>query len=435
MRRAVLRSAIGTAVLHAFAKVAMLLASVLLARLLGAHGYGLYAAALAAAMLLGVAASLGLPTVVVRLLPLLRVRDRPDLMRGLLLRSNQATLAAGLLFGAVGAAIAWRVAPAGQFAAWCWAMALVPLIAVGNLRSASLRGLQRVVIAQLPECAVTPALFLAAAALAWWISPRVQPEIAVVMRGVATLGGFAVGSWVLLRVMSVSVPKTAPSFEVRLWSRSAMPSLLVAAMGVLMTQIDVLILAALRGSESAGVYQATARGAELVAFSVLAVNFAVQPLIASLYAAGDFAQLQRMLTLGARLGLVLALPVALGFGVLAEPLLVSVFGSEFGRGAACLAILCTAQTIGAALGSVEHIMNMTGNELDTALALGIGAAANVLLNLVLVPVWDIEGAAVSFALSAVLWRALLALKVHRRLGLWPAAIGGGAVRHLASANA
>jgi hypothetical protein len=38
------------------------------ARLLGAHGYGIYATGLAAAMLLGVAASLCLPTAVVRLL-------------------------------------------------------------------------------------------------------------------------------------------------------------------------------------------------------------------------------------------------------------------------------------------------------------------------------------------------------------------------------
>jgi O-antigen/teichoic acid export membrane protein len=199
-------------------------------------------------------------------------------------------------------------------------------------------------------------------------------------------------------------------------------------MAVMSSQIDTLMLAALQGSESAGVYQAAARGAELVAFSLMVVNFALQPVISRLYAAGELARLQRILTIAARLGLALALPAALVFILLAEPLLGRLFGPEFSRGGVCLSILCGAQVLSAAIGSVDQILNMTGHEPDTARALVTGTLANVALNAVLIPFWDIEGAALASGVSLVLTKALLAVKVRARLGLWPAALGRGTPR-------
>jgi O-antigen/teichoic acid export membrane protein len=405
--------------------------------LLGAEGYGLYATVIAAAMLLVFAATLGLPTLTIRMLPSYLMRGRPDLMRGLLSRANQAVLLASIVLGGGGALLAWKLAVPGNAPAWWWAMALVPLLALGNLRSASLRGMHRVVLGQVPECLFIPGLFLCAAGLAWWAGDgaAIPAQVAVAMRWAASLGAFAVGCVFILRSLPAAVRRAGPAYEARSWARSAAPSLVISAMAVLVTQVDVLMLAALRGSASAGIYQASARAAELVGFSVLAVNFALQPLISSLYTEGELARLQRIITKAARAGVALALPVALAFAFFAEPILSRVFGAEFARGATCLAILCGAQVLGAALGSGEHIMNMTGHERDTAFALALGAAANVLLNAALIPLWDIEGAALACAISVVLWKGMLAMKVRSRLGLWPAAFGPRGSRKLGHANA
>lgn len=56
---------------------------------------------------------------------------------------------------------------------------------------------------------------------------------------------------------------------------------------------------------------AAARGAELVAFSLVVVNMAIQPTISRLYAAGEMQRLQRVITTAARVTVALALPAAL----------------------------------------------------------------------------------------------------------------------------
>jgi O-antigen/teichoic acid export membrane protein len=66
---------------------------------------------------------------------------------------------------------------------------------------------------------------------------------------------------------------------------------------------------------------------------------------------------------------------------------------------------------------------MTGHERDSAAGLGVGAASNILLNLLLVPRWGIEGAAVAYAGSMILWNVLLAVLLYRKVGLHSTPLG------------
>jgi O-antigen/teichoic acid export membrane protein len=188
-------------------------------------------------------------------------------------------------------------------------------------------------------------------------------------------------------------------------------------MNIINSQTDVLMLAALRGSQSAGVYHAAARGAELVAFSLIIVNFTIQPVISRLHASGELARLERIAKAGAWAALALSLPIAFVLVIFGGPVLEFVFGPEFRRGAVCLAILCIAHVINAALGPADHVLNMTGYERDTAMSMAVAAVANVLLNGALIPIWDVEGAAIASGLSVVLWKVILAARVHHRLGI------------------
>ncbi len=194
-------------------------------------------------------------------------------------------------------------------------------------------------------------------------------------------------------------------------------------MSIINTQADVLMLAAMQGGESAGVYRAASRGAELVAFSLVVANMAIQPSSSRLYAAGEMQRLQRVVTMAARGALMLALPTALVLGLFGRPVLGLVFGSEFERGALCLVILCGAQVVNAGAGSVALILNMTGHERDAALGMVGGTLVNLTLNAALIPRWDVEGAAIATGLSLVIWNAVLVFTVRRRTGLFSTALG------------
>jgi len=108
-----------------------------------------------------------------------------------------------------------------------------------------------------------------------------------------------------------------------------------------------------------------------------------------------------------------------------EPIMQSVFGEAFGRGAIALAILSGAQVINAATGSVNDLLNMTGHERDTMMGMIVGVVANVVLNFLLIPMWDITGAALATGASLILWNIVLVIQVQRRIGLAATAIGLG----------
>src|SRR5690606_37067024 len=116
------------------------------------------------------------------------------------------------------------------------------------------------------------------------------------------------------------------------WGRSAMVLMGIGGVSVVNLHADILMLAAIRGSDDAGIYQVSVRGAELVAFALVVANVVVQPTISSLYAAGEQDRLQRVVTAAARATLLVALPIAAGFAVFGGPILGVLFGDEFIRG-------------------------------------------------------------------------------------------------------
>lgn len=429
LRQHLAQAAAGSAALALSSKLLMLLTSVLLARWMGVEGYGVYATAMALVLLLTVPTGLGLPVLLVRLFASYRVHQQWGLMRGLLIRGNQAVLGASLVMALIAAAAIWGLEDRlglVHTAVYILALALIPLTALSAMRSTALRGLHHVILGQLPENLVMPALFLALVA-GWWLalggSAALSPELAILARIVATAAAFGVGAALLLRRIPATVRRAAPEYQPRAWARAALPLLFIAGINIINMQTDILMLAALRGSASAGVYQAAVRGAELVAFALVIVNMTIQPSLARLHAAGDKARLQRLATWGARSAAAAALPLAAVMILWSGPIMAAVFGADFARGAIALAILSAAQLVNAFTGPANSLLDMTGHQNDTLKAMVAGVVTNVALNALLIPRWDIAGAAIATATSLIVWNLLLVILVRRRLGVNATAIG------------
>ncbi|MDY6944010.1 MAG: oligosaccharide flippase family protein, partial [Pseudomonadota bacterium] len=110
LRQHLARAAAGSAILALSSKLLMLLTSVFLARWMGAEGYGIYATAMALVLLLSVPSGLGLPMLMIRYLASYGVHQQWPLMRGLLIRANQAVLAISLLTVGVAGIAIWVLA-------------------------------------------------------------------------------------------------------------------------------------------------------------------------------------------------------------------------------------------------------------------------------------------------------------------------------------
>ncbi len=417
LRTFLVRGVLGSGALKVAQALLSLVLAILLARILGPEGYGVYTFAFSLATVLAIPAQMGLPTLVVREMPRYHLNEEWGLLRGLLRRANQAVLGFTILLMLAAAVVLWLFGEAdeAQRMTIAWALLLVPLIALGGLRSAALRGLHKVVQGQFSEL-LRPAFFVALTVVAL-LTGALGPPQAMALHSLAAFLSFSVGVVLLLRVLPPAVRNAVPAYETRTWVKSILPLSLLAGMQVIDAQADILMLALFTTNEEVGIYRVAAQGAGLVAFTLTVVNMVIAPQISHQYHDGNMANLQRMVTWSSRAILITSLPVATAFIFFGAPILSVLFGVEYAAGSTALAILCLGQLVNVATGSVGYLLNMTGYEKDTVRVVMVTVFVNIVLNLALIPLFGIEGAASATALSLATRNILLYRQVRKRLGI------------------
>jgi O-antigen/teichoic acid export membrane protein len=427
-----IRGTSGTLILKVINSGLMLLISIVLARILGAKGYGAYAYAVSWVSLFAVLATAGLNGLLTRELARYCATEDWAPMRGILGWSDRVALLATVVLAAAGAAILFAQHGLEPMVASClWAgLLLLPLMALMQLRSAACRGLGRVMDAQVPMMVVLPGCFLAGV-LGASLSADLSPVDAVGLRAGAAVLGALVAVGLQRRSLPAAARAAEPEHRRRAWLRSAAPFLFVGTADMINQQVGVIMLGSMSGPEAAGIYDVARRIALLVGFVLLAVNMPLAPVVASLHARGELAQLQRVVVTSARLAAVGSCLIA-GALIAFGPWLLHLFGREFGAGLPVLVTLCVAQILNAAAGSVGVVLNMTGHEHDTAKGLCVAAVGQVCFSAALIPTWGVLGAAIGEAASTVLWNVLLIVWVWRRLGIRATVFGAAAGRDSAN---
>jgi len=397
--------------------------TVLLARVLGPEGYGVYAFAFSLLTLLAMPAQAGLPQLVVRETSMARTHKDWALMRGLWRWSNRFIVVFSLaLVVLVGVALWFGDNWSSAERRWTLlaGLLLVPLIALGSTRSSALRGLGRVVLGQLPDNIVRPTLLIILVVTAMWLLPNqaATPHGVMLLHVLAGLLAFVLATILLRRARPTEMLEVLGSRQEPVyWRRAALPLALVAGLQLINTQADLVILGLLRDDAEVGVYRVVVQMGNLVIFGLVAINQVLHPHFAALHVSGDLARLQRLVTISARVILALALIPVLIFVLMGESILGWVFGAEYMLGAVPLAILALGQLANAGFGSVGALLNMTGHERDAMKGMIAAIVVNLVLNLTLIPPFGMMGAATATTVSFVVWNAILWLYVRRRLGI------------------
>lgn len=419
MKGALVRAGAASLLLKVTNAILVFGVSAILARTMGPENYGVYAFALAVLTIIGLPAHIGMPQLLVReTAHAAAEKDWPKL-RGLWRWTNRLSLSISFIAVTIVGALYVTLEESPQTTTLIAGAALIPLIALGNLRAASLRGLRRVVIGQIPVSVIRPGTMLAMLAVSIFFGAEKafsEPDVAMIYYVTSALIGFLVASWFLARKRPPEIQTAGvDSADSATWLRSLLPLTLLAGFQVINNQADILIMGVFRSDAEVGVYRAVFQTALLVVFGFQAMNQMLQPHFAHLYKQGELEKLERLVRLGARAILALALPPVLALVFSGGPILELVFGASYRVGAVTLAILAVGQGFKAAMGSSISILTMTGNE-KTASRLGlIAIGVNLVLNVILVPIWGGPGAAVATFASIVIWHVQATIWTARNL--------------------
>jgi O-antigen/teichoic acid export membrane protein len=427
LRAHLIRSAGGSFALKVSSTLLSVMIGALLARNLGASGFGIYAYAFAWLELLKIPAALGLPMLVTREVAVYCARQDWGRLRGLLVRANQAVLGMSLVLMLLAGGASWLLAdwfqnPSALTTFWL-ALLLLPIFGLGNLRGACLTGLQRVVLGQVPDV-VRAVLFLCLIVLVWLLggAPFI-PEEVMALQIVAVSCAFVLGSVWLLRSLPPEVKRATPIYDTRAWAGRALPFLSMGGLALITSQTDIIMIGWFGTSTDVGIYRVASIAASLMVFPLGCCHSVLFPTIARLHTEGDMARLQRIIMLSTRAVLLFALPVAFCFIVAGAPLLSAVFGPDYAIGATALAVLTLGYLVLAGTGSAGPLLSMTGHAQDEAKINVLSALLNVALNVLLIPFWGINGAAVASAASLTTRDVLVTVMAHRRVGVQATAFG------------
>lgn len=398
----------------------LLISSVILARILDTNGYGTYAYIKSWIGLLTIPATLGLQELLMREVAIYKVKSEWELMRGLLHWANKVVVLSSIILGLITALIVWIFFkdsnPEMLFAFWI-AIASLPILSLARIRLAAMKGLHKVILGQLPEMMVGPLLLIIFTIFSYFfIGNNLNVIWVTSLELVIAVITFIIGTYSLKKSLPKIIEKVKNKYQSFSWMTSAVPLIFLNFIQVINAKADILMLGSITGLSAVGIYSVTIRCAHMISFISIAVNSFLAPIVASLYAKGEFDRLQKIVSQASRAILIFSTITFLILIIFSNQFLL-LFGKEFTQGKAALAILGFGYLGNAVAGPVGCLLNMTGHERDTAIGGAISAMLNVLLNFLLIPRFGMNGAAIATTVSLVFWVSLLAVCVYKRLGL------------------
>ena len=406
--------------------------AVILARELGVEGFGLYTYVFALATVVAIPLQSGLPTLVLRETAKYRQTANWARLVGLWRWSTLLVATFAVLAAIVALGFLWQLSEkltVVEYGTYLSALALIPLIALGNLRGAALRGLGKVLTGQLPETILRPALLIVLMLASSTVLQRnMNASNAMLLHVVASGIAFMIGGAMLWRSRPAELRNIGTAeYDHKAWLRAVAPLALVTGVALINSQIDILMLGWLRNNADVAIYRIALSTASLVGFGMQAVTSVIAPNFARLYAAGQIDAIQRLLRLAAASATALAIPVILVIYLFGHEILGFAFGPEFSAATVPLAILAVAVLVNSMIGSVEALLKMTGHERDLLYTAATVLFIKMLLNFPLIKFYGVAGAAFGSAISMVVFALALRRLAQLRLGV---AAGLGALRKL-----
>ncbi len=411
----------GTFMVRLVAQVLGFASSLLLTRWLGAEGYGVFAFAFAMVTLLALPASMGFRSLLTREVAQYLEHQSWGLLRGLQQFAVGATLLASLVLMLVTYSMIYLLPwPTDESLRQGLQLGLfsLPFFALVPVWQGTLTGLHHTHRAQLPEGVIRPLFFLVVmVAVHFTIGPLSTKEaiaINIGAMGVAMLISLSM----VMRLQPVAPRKVHTAYRPKTWLKGGFYFLLISGMHVINSHTDILMIGTLLDAEQTGIYRIPVRLGSLLLFPFLVMEMVVAPLIAQQHAKGKIATLQS--TLRQLVGGVLLLTL-IGGAVLAlfRSTILGWFGPAFPAGGEVLLWFVLIVLIQVSFGPVGYLMSMTGHERITTQVMAVSAGVNIGLNIGLIPVLGISGAALATLGSELLWKGLLYWQVRQRLGIRP----------------
>ena len=396
---------------------------VYLARVLGAEALGIYALGMTMVGFFGIFNGLGLPHTAVRFVSTYAANAQFDGLRSFLGRATGLLLVTNFLLAgfvlSLGPRIALRLYHTPALVRYLYFF--VPIMFLGALTTffgQVLTGYKDVtrrtfitnLAGGLSTILLTVSLLLKGSGLSGYLLAQIASSVLVL----------ALLLWTIWNLTPPQARRWAGPLP-QMHSEVLAFSSAVFGIGILefiLAQSDKILIGIYLNARHVGIYAVAATVVSVVPIALQSVNQIFSPMIADLHARGEQQMLQRLFQTLTKWILALTLPLATAIIFLAAPLM-RIFGTDFQSGWLILVIGALGQLVNCGVGSVGYLLLMSGHQRSLIKVQATMAILMVGLNLALIPLWGLLGAALAAAITNAVSNAWYLFEVRRNLRLFP----------------
>ena len=198
-----------------------------------------------------------------------------------------------------------------------------------------------------------------------------------------------------------------PSFDIDfgLWRyllKECLPLALTSVIIIIYYQIDVIMLSMMKGDDAVGIYSAAHRLCEPFSLIPYALMASLFPLMSRYFKTSED-KLIRTYTVAFKYLVILALPVAMGTVLVADNVILLVYGAPFADSSIVLQILIWTAMFGMVQPVFSNILVAIDRQKLIMLSTAFCAAVNIVLNFILIPIMSYNGAAVATVATTIVF--------------------------------
>ena len=392
---------------------------IFLARWMGAEGLGSYVFAFSWMAILGMTATLGFIGTTISLVPQEMERGNKAGVKGYIRFGRAIALSASLVIGGAAAIVVLssdRLTAAYGTTPLLIAAIGVPIFAMHLFNTEVARARQWNILAYLPTSILRQALFFAGVGGVLIATGLVTTSVAVGLL-VVTFFIVMMGQFLVLQGrLSKDLAGTHASYEPRKWMKAALTMMPAMIITWNFPTLNIAIAGILMGPSEVAIYNAAFRTSEILTFGVYAVYVAFSTKISAVYATEDRGVLQRLVTRQAQITFYPSVAGAIVLALIGEFAL-GLFGQRFLDGYLALTILLAGLVIFAFVSPAAHLLVISDRESTFLAVTVLSFSIAVIGNVILIPVYGINGAASAVLVSQVFMSISLYFIVRRVLNI------------------
>ena len=194
------------------------------------------------------------------------------------------------------------------------------------------------------------------------------------------------------------------TIDINLWKHLFKESLPLALTGIILIihfRIDVIMLSVMKGDAAVGLYSAAYNLSEPLGLISYALVISLFPIMSVSFKESR-ERLVKSYKLGLKYILIVMLPIAVGVVFIADRVILFVYNPEFAPSVVALQILVWAVVLSSINFIMLNLLVAIDRQILNTWAIGLGAAVNVFLNFILIPVMSFTGAAITTVVTNVL---------------------------------